>query len=211
MSWTGPEVQFASKCNAEARTQTDVLSKVVDTVVHMWFASSAGGREGYGLGFADRWPRAPDISSTTRCYTIFVYAYISLCYVSELATLYETCCNAWFVNGGLNPFGLDPPLWPPETLLIAARARSLPTSSFQRRISWRRPQAAHARARPHTRTGTHMRAHPHTHAWVKTYHNVVCAINCHPTCAHCRNPPLPGRHGNTCTQDLCASLHGWLL
>ena len=31
------------------------------------------------------------------------------CYVLELVTLHKTCCNTYFVNGGLNPFGLDPP------------------------------------------------------------------------------------------------------
>ena len=28
----------------------------------------------------------------------------------ELVTLYKTCCDACVANGGLNPFGLDPPL-----------------------------------------------------------------------------------------------------
>ena len=42
------------------------------------------------------------------------YAYVILCNVLELVTLYKTCRNAYFVNGGLNPFGLDPPIWTPD-------------------------------------------------------------------------------------------------
>ena len=46
---------------------------------------------------------------------IYIYIYIYACtnlimLVLELVTLYKTCCNADSVNGGLNPFGLAPPL-----------------------------------------------------------------------------------------------------
>ena len=57
---------------------------------------------------------------TNPCHNTYIYIYIyiymcvcacaDLCYVLELVTLYKTCCDACFVNGGLNPFGLDPPL-----------------------------------------------------------------------------------------------------
>ena len=54
------------------------------------------------------------VRNPTASYLGCMCAYTNLCYVLELVTLYKTCCNADFVNGGLNPFGLDPPLRTPD-------------------------------------------------------------------------------------------------